>query len=792
MQVEVLRNNLQHFYGNNETFFTNIPGSLSPNYFTNTALIRCNNIGHTSGYDNSNESDDMLNRAILFTRAGELFTSGNLSSECPSRILLEGYSGTGKTTVVKQLCLEWSEGSLFKSTELIFYLPLCDYRVHTIHSIDSMVEYFSSNAGAVKEISMYLRQTGGNNIIVILDGFDKFTFAMRSNSFFMQLIKTDLLPEANVIVTSQPCLLTSFHDDVDARIDLLGVDNLSKSAFVCEHLSSIKSDFLSHLKKFPTANCFTAIPQYLEIMLYLCQNNTKLPETFPSLFEAFIATIITDHLQKSGKSSDASRKISDLSKETLDVLNNIQRLAYDSIKYGKLSYQPDEIPEIVRSHSCFGLLKATGFYMKDDDESKVLTFLCTGIQEYLAARHIAELEDSQITTLLQKSFMSKYKHGEVHGISLMFTNVWPLFCGIKRISSDSFHATFTSAIKLITQQVSSNQEVTAIFEDPLKCLCMLQCCLEVNDNQFCKDVCLNGNCTFIDLSLQKLLPHQVMALGLFLSKSQAKWEKLDLWDCYIRDEGIKTMHSCILGAGVNLSVGEINFGKNCLKECSHLVADIVHSVNPQNLQLSNNPLGDVGVQHIVSVLLKTKSIRILDFSKNMITEIGAAIISDAVSILTDLDIRNNNIGDKGTEAIAKGIQTSSTIKWLDISNNQIGPLGAVEIGKSLLHNKSLDTLLTNDNCIGYDGTASIATALTKNDHLTGLSLEGDESIKTDAALKLVKSLHKNLKIKKLWLPETIPRNDQVLIQKEEDSINKRRRMLSSNSEAPIFFLTVCY
>ena len=37
----------------------------------------------------------------------------------------------------------------------------------------------------------------------------------------------------------------------------------------------------------------------------------------------------------------------------------------------------------------------------------------------------------------------------------------------------------------------------------------------------------------------------------------------------------------------------------------------------------------VECKKIVPVLLKAKSIQLLDFSKNMITEIGAAIISDA-------------------------------------------------------------------------------------------------------------------------------------------------------------------
>jgi len=49
-------------------------------------------------------------------------------------------------------------------------------------------------------------------------------------------------------------------------------------------------------------------------------------------------------------------------------------------------------------------------------------------------------------------------------------------------------------------------------------------------------------------------------------------------------------------AGVKISIKEVNLGKNCLKECSHLLADIVHFVDPHNLQLSDNLLGDGGVQ----------------------------------------------------------------------------------------------------------------------------------------------------------------------------------------------------
>ena len=157
-------------------------------------------------------------------------------------------------------------------------------------------------------------------------------------------------------------------------------------------------------------------------------------------------------------------------------------MAYDNLRFGKLNFQLDGIPKIVRIYNSFGLLKSAVFCMADGG-SKVLSFLCLGVQEYLAACHIVDFDDSQIATLLQKSFMSNYKWGEVRGMSLMFTNVWPLFCRIK-FTSDNFHTTVTTAVKEITQQASTNQEViiTAFFEDPLKYLCMLLCCLEVNSD----------------------------------------------------------------------------------------------------------------------------------------------------------------------------------------------------------------------------------------------------------------------------------------------------------------------
>lgn len=797
MQVEGLRNRLQRFYLNKEKFYS------ASKLFANNALVYTNSENLASNNNVNGLStvdlDGIHRRLILFQQAKEIFALNNFA--CPSTVLVEGYSGIGKTIFVKQICSEWSQGSLFESAEFVLYLPLCDYRAQKIDSVLGLIEYFSPDSKATEEVIAHLQKTGGKNVVIILDGIDKCLSAMGEMSFFMKLIKGDksLLPEANMVITCQPCLLASIHDDMDTRIELLGIKNLSLPNIVMSECSpSRKNDLLMHFKSFPIMESFCAVPQYLQMILQLCKNDINLPKNATVLHEKFVTSMVHDSFQKFSKmQGNAIKGISGLPKDVVDQLEVAQKFAYDSLSCMKTTFHYSDIPPTLQANNCFGLLKKSGYYTVDGDNNDdygtvVYSFIHLSIQEYLAACHIANFDDTQVTTLLQESFLSNYNSQKVNGISVTFCNFWAFFCGIT-CKSKNLKTIFSSAVKYVIQQASLDYETRAIFEDPLKCLNMLYCCLEANDEQLYREICMNANCKEIDLSSQKPLPHQLMALSMFLSTSQVKWEKVDLWDCCIQDEGIKILHSILLGgSSKELEIKEANLGKNNLKECSHLIADIVYCINPQSIQLSENMLGDSGVQEIIPALQKANSVSLLDFSRNAITEVGAKIISEMISVLCDLDLRGNNLGDKGAEAIAMGLQSSNTIKWLDISKNNIGPTGAVVIGKALLENKSLDTLLMNDNSIGYDGSASFAMALAKNEQLTGLSLEGDKSIKGEEAIKLVKSLHKNIYMKKLWLPDTIPLNEQAALQKEEDKINFKRRKMSSNTEAPIFFLTIFY
>ena len=115
----------------------------------------------------------------------QIFSS--LSGSIPSSILIEGHPGIGKTTLVKEICVEWAEGKLLTSDKLVLLLLLRDPNVQRITNVQQLIEHFTDFEK--ETLHKNLRQTYGVNVTFIIDGFDELSNQLRANSFFTQLIK---------------------------------------------------------------------------------------------------------------------------------------------------------------------------------------------------------------------------------------------------------------------------------------------------------------------------------------------------------------------------------------------------------------------------------------------------------------------------------------------------------------------------------------------------------------------------------------------------------------------------
>ena len=73
-----------------------------------------------------------------------------VSGRVPSSILIEGHAGIGKTTFVKEMCIEWAEGKLLTSDKLLLLLLLRDPNVQRITNERKLVEQFTKSTNKVE------------------------------------------------------------------------------------------------------------------------------------------------------------------------------------------------------------------------------------------------------------------------------------------------------------------------------------------------------------------------------------------------------------------------------------------------------------------------------------------------------------------------------------------------------------------------------------------------------------------------------------------------------------------
>ena len=321
----------------------------------------------------------------------------------------------------------------------------------------------------------------------------------------------------------------------------------------------------------------------------------------------------------------------------------------------------------------------------------------------------------------------------------------------------------SSSDQIISNTVTISQDV---LKDPLKVLYLFQCFQEAQDNKLCEILSRSFDSGVIDIHDHRLLPHQVVSLGFFLSRSHREWNKLNLSGCHIGDHGMNIIHQYQAN---KQEITKINLGENDLTGASsHLIADIISHLQPHTLELDYNNI--TNMRDISTAVVTTSTVKMLNMMSNDLTAQEAVAISDMMICLEELDINDNKLGDHGAELLSEGIANTKTLRVLSISYNNIGPSGTTAIANALTNNTSLEELYISIDAIGQDGATAIAKAITNNKTLKKLLLY-DDTMDEESVMIIMRSLHCNNTITELEL-DCGPYNDSV--RGEVEKINNRR------------------
>ena len=693
-----------------------------------------------------------------------------LSGGVPNSILIEGHAGIGKTTLVKQICIQWAEGKLLTSDKLVLLLLLRDPNVQKITNEHQLIEHFTKSTSKVEQLYSYLEDNHGADITLIID---ELSTQLRHKSFFRELTEKRCLPKARIVVTSRPSASACLHQVVDKRMEILGFEQSSKNQYVIEALQDHPSKvekLQRHFQQYPNIDAICYIPLIMSIIVFLCMcQPDELPPTATKMYESFILHTICHYLKRVGKIPKdlIINKLEQFPPVVSIALQDLGKTAFDGLVEDKIVFTVKELPVFCwHDPTCYGLLQSTECYSAEEigTPTQSFNFLHLGIQEYFAAKYVTTLPEYKVHTLLKQSFSK----------SVRLSNMWILYCGITsgqcktlrhylttynnfRISmmslqssikmSDRSHDltmynsstvlphcshdhTFTSPIQrysttTTSKQVNSNidSQVTSekmsgpsqqgsssdqrisntvtisqdVLKDPVKVLYLFQCFQEAQDNKLCEILSRSFDSGVIDMNYQRLIPHQVVSLGFFLSRSHRKWNVLNLSECHIGDHGMNIIHQYLCGDKTNKpEITEVNLSRNDLTGASsHLIADIISYLQPHTLKLYHNKI--TNVRDISTAVVTTSTVKVLDMSNNDLTAQEAVAISDMMICLDKLHICFNELGDHGAELLSEGITNTKTLRVLNISFNNIGPSGTTAIANALTKNTSLEEVYTGGN-----------------------------------------------------------------------------------------------
>uniref|UniRef100_H3A4T2 Class II major histocompatibility complex transactivator n=1 Tax=Latimeria chalumnae TaxID=7897 RepID=H3A4T2_LATCH len=112
-----------------------------------------------------------------------------------------------------------------------------------------------------------------------------------------------------------------------------------------------------------------------------------------------------------------------------------------------------------------------------------------------------------------------------------------------------------------------------------------------------------------------------------------------------------------------------------------------HSLQHLDLDtLSENKIGDKGVEKLAEVFPNLLKLETLNLSQNNITDTSVEKLANAFPILTSLktiSLYNNCISDSGAENLAKALPLMKTLIELDVKYNKITDVGAQKLTESL-------------------------------------------------------------------------------------------------------------
>ena len=409
------------------------------------------------------------------------------------RILLEGEPGIGKSTLTKQLCYKFAEGTFASEYKLVIRVVLRGLPSDTTLSVEDLVRSCTSDVGTSlhKEIpsllSQFISSNGGEGTLFIMDGYDEFPEELQKNSLVADIINGKTLPQSSFIITSRPRASAPLHNKIERRIEVSGFGKEEIEQFIREYYGessrSVADALLARLNStMPRIKAMCFIPLILLMTCYVNDVFDAPPDTISDLFKSIVCLTVKRHFEKNGVEKEIG-SFEDVLRLCPNLIK-LSQLALDGVLKDVIIFHNLELSE----DDHFGLMNCISYRSAFGGVTGSYHFLHRTVEEFLAACAVKQLSAEEQGKFWKERLVLGYnKRGGFVLSNSSYEMPFLFFCGIGGLENDAVRDLLFEPLKFtnnhrFAEGTSFTEIATAVAESRNEELCQrfMECCSDAD------------------------------------------------------------------------------------------------------------------------------------------------------------------------------------------------------------------------------------------------------------------------------------------------------------------------
>ena len=344
----------------------------------------------------------------------------------PSRYLVEGAPGGGKSTFAFHICHQWAQDAswLLRFTVVILAY-LRDQAIQNANTLaDILPGHISDNMSNMQSIASQMQASYGVRVLFIFDGWDEFPPHLMNNSLVSTIIRQPhelSLHLSTVLITSRLVSSGNLLHIADRRVEILGFTQHQIHKYIGKALdgnSAHIQKLIQHLEEHPVIEGYCYIPLHVAILVHIFLTmKGALPITLHELFCSLVlGCIVREHATHEPDTClPEFSSLNDLPDDLKSKLNNLSILAYNGVVQNKVVFYPKDLQafHLPNNLPSLGLLQAVEgltLYSK----SLSYNFLHLSVQELLSAYRISQMDPSEQVKVFKELFKSSRFQAVLH------------------------------------------------------------------------------------------------------------------------------------------------------------------------------------------------------------------------------------------------------------------------------------------------------------------------------------------------------------------------------------------